>query len=195
MSRRSRILLFATGGLVIFVIVGLQLLKNQSPQNPNSANQTALNQEKTETTRLPVPTLAVVDLPPVGLGQPSTKDGLSVTILGITFQKALGDITPNTGNIYLVADVQLENTGVDSFAFSNLNFGVTDAAGHTYQPAHGSFDYAPAPALKPGQLAKGDHVGGNVVIEIPASLSTGMVSYQNEQANVEIWYRYQFTWK
>lgn len=158
-------------------------------------NQNPTNQGMTEITQRPVPTLSIVDLPPVDLGQPSAKEGLVVTVFGTTVHPSLGDFTPNAGNIYLVADVQLENTNQDPIAFSFLHFALTDANGKTYQPAHGSADYAPPPALSSGELAKGDRARGSVVLEIPTEVTSGIFQYVNEQSNAEIWYRFQVTWK
>jgi hypothetical protein len=165
------------------------------PSGAHSTNQASLTQEMTEIIRRPVPTLAIIDLPPVDVGQPSAKDGIAITILGVTTLKSLGDFTPGSGNSYLVADVQLENSGPGPIQFSFLHLAVTDSNSQAYRPAHGSSDYAPAPALIPGQLAKGASIRGNVVIELPASVTTGMIQYLNEQDNAEIWCQYQFTWK
>ena len=199
MPYRLRALLVVIAAFLILVFAGLWLLKlnplSPDPSGVNSANRKSSTQGMTETTRRPVPTLAIIDLPPVDVGQPSTKDGMTVTILGVTTQKSLGDFTPRSGSIYLVADVQLANSKSDPIPFSFLHFAVTDSNGQTYRPAHGSSDYAPTPALIPGKLAKGAKTRGNVVFEIPASITSGMIQYLNEQDNAEIWYLYQFAWK
>ena len=194
MPHRLRVLVVVMAALPVLFFAGSGLVSCR-PSGANSANQVPLTPGMTETTRRPVPTLAIIDLPPVDMGQPGTKDGVTITILGVKTQKSLGDFTPGTGNIYLVADVQIENSRSDSIQFSFLYFAVVGSNGQTYRPAHGSSDYAPAPALIPGQLAKGASIRGNVVFEIPASVTTGMIQYRNEQPNTEIWYQYQFAWK
>jgi hypothetical protein len=194
MPRRLRMPVVVMAALLVLFFAGLGLV-SCGPAGANSANQISLTPGMTEITRRPVPTLAIIDIPPVDMGQPSTKDGVAITILGVTTQKSLGDFTPGSGNIYLVADVQLENSKPDPIQFSFLHFAVRDSNGQTYRPAHGSSDYAPAPALIPGKLATGISIRGNVVFEIPASVTTGMIQYLNEQDNAEIWYQYQFAWK
>jgi hypothetical protein len=199
MPRRLRSLFVAVTVLLILLFAGIWLLNNNplstGPSDANPANRISSTQGMTEITRRPVPTLAVIDLPPVDVGRPSTKDGIAITILGVTTQKSLGDFTPGTGNAYLVADVKIENAKADPIQFSNLYFAVTASNGETYRPAHSSSDFAPKPALIPGNLPKGASVRGNVVFEVPTSLTSGMIKYVNEQANAEIWYQYQFAWK
>jgi hypothetical protein len=198
MPRRLRTPVIVLAALLILIFTGILLLNlnpSSSGLGANSANRIPLTPGMTEITRRPVPTLATIDVPPVEVGQSSTKDGVTISVLGVTTQNSLGDFTPGAGNIYLVADVQLENSRLDSIQFSFLHFAVTDSNGQTYRPAHGSSDYAPAPALITGKLAKGTSIRGNVVFEIPASVTTGMIQYLNEQDNAEIWYQYQFAWK
>ena len=143
----------------------------------------------------PEPTLAIIDLPPVALGQPSTKDGLIVTIFGVTAQETTSGFSPGAGNVYLVVDAQIENTGPDPFQVAFLGFGVTDAGGKSYYPPHSSPDFAPQPALAPGELASGATIRGNVMFEVPASVTAGVVSFVAERPGAHIWYRHQFTWK
>ena len=184
MLRCLRVLLLVVPALYVLGMAGC------SPQNQNSPNQ-----GMTEITPHSNPTLSIVDLPPVDLVQPSAKEGLTVTVFGATPQPSLGDFTPSAGNIYLVTDVQLENTTQDPIPYSFLHFALTDANGKTYRPAHGSVDYAPPPALSFGEIAKGASARGSVVLEIPNGVTSGIFQYLNEQSNAEIWYRFQVTWK
>ncbi len=141
------------------------------------------------------PTLAITDLPPVPLGQPSAKDGLVVTVYGIAAHETVGGFSPMAGNTYLVVDAQVENTGEDPFQVSFLFFGVMDAGGQSYYPPHSSPDFAPQPALDPTKIASGASIRGNVMFEVPSSVASGVITFMAERPGAHTWYRHQFTWK
>ena len=106
-----------------------------------------------------------------------------------------GEITPDTGNAFLVIDARIENQGRERGAYSFLFFGVTDAAGKIYRPPRASPNMAPGPALASGELGLRAVVRGSVVIEMPLSLASGVIKYTDERANSEFWYVHQFAWK
>ncbi len=195
MSRRL-ILRLALGAVALVLgLVALGLFLRDQSMGAASGGQSNSGPAMTVVDAGPVPTLTVAELQPVAINEQSVKDGMMIAVLSVVTQTRLGDFTPDTGNAFLVIDARIENQGRERGAYSFLFFGVTDAAGKIYRPPRASPNMAPGPALISGELDLKAVVRGNVVIEMPLSLASGVIKYTDERANSEYWYVHQFAWK
>jgi hypothetical protein len=144
------------------------------------------------TTMVPFATMVVRDLPPIDMGMPCTDQGVAVTVLGATLEETVGGFSPAVGNVYMVVDVQIENTSLDEYEYRFVYLGFMDANGQTYFPPHPSPVVAPPPTIDTGSLTKGESVRGNILLEIPSGQTTGTFRYSIETVTIQTWC--QFRW-
>jgi hypothetical protein len=109
------------------------------------------------------------------VGQPAENGGVTLTVISTTLTSQIDQATPiESGETYLVADIQLENTGSAKVSYDVIFFSVLDADGAEYNSAH----VAPAPALQSGDLLPGDKVRGNVAFKLKAAATGLTIKYQ-----------------
>jgi hypothetical protein len=77
------------------------------------------------------------------------------------------------GNVFLVCEVLLENTGADPAAYNPLYFKLKDGDGFEYNVTL----TAPDPSLLSGELAARDKARGNIAFEVKATARGLMLTY------------------
>jgi Domain of unknown function (DUF4352) len=126
-----------------------------------------------------VPSLADTPVPevttaPASVGVRVESAGVALTVNKVSTATSIQQfLTPQAGNIYLVLDVTIENTGQDAGSYNALYFKVKDANNFEYDTALA----APDPSLKSGDSNKGDKVRGNVAFELPIGAKALVMSY------------------
>ena len=123
---------------------------------------------------------------------PCGRYGVKVTVYGATILETAGGFSPNTGNVYLSVDVEVENIYWSEFEYRFVYLGFTDESGQSYYPPHVSPISAPPPVIDVGTLARGESVRGNILLEVPEGLTMGTFIYMIETNTAQSWC--QFTW-
>lgn len=146
-----------------------------------SVNQTAIVNAPTntpESTNTPAPT--DTPLPPptqnVGVvGERRESGGIALTILNVSKANSISIWTPDSGNVFLIIEVVIENVSRDEEApYNPLYFSVKDSEGFEYNTAIA----APDPSLQSGNLPKGDKVRGFVAFEVRSTATGFIVTYE-----------------
>ena len=78
------------------------------------------------------------------------------------------------GNIFVIAEVLIENTERTELPYNPLYFGIKDADGFQYQASFA----APEPSLQSGTLAQGDKVRGWIAFEVKDGAKGLTLSYE-----------------
>lgn len=101
--------------------------------------------------------------------------GVALTVASMKSLTVISQfIKPQTeGDVFVVADVLLENTGADKTPYNFFYFKVKDADDFVYNVTVG-----PEPSLKSGDLAAGDKVRGNVAFEVKATSKGLVLTYE-----------------
>jgi len=144
-------------------------------------NQTAIANAPTntpESTNTPAPT--DTPLPPptqnVGVvGERRESGGIALTVLSVSKADSISIWTPESGNVFLIIEVLIENVSRDDETpYNPFYFSVKDGDGFEASTAIA----APDPSLQSGTLPKGDKVRGFVAFEV-RSIATGFtVTYE-----------------
>jgi hypothetical protein len=109
------------------------------------------------------------------VGERHESGGIALTVTEVSKTKVVNDfLKPKEGNTYLAIGVILENVTRDKTPYNPLYFKVKDAEGFEYTASF----VAPDPALKSGDLAKGEKVRGNVAFEVSETAKGFVVSYE-----------------
>lgn len=183
-SRRLPLIIVgAIAGAVLLACIGcfaLGVITTSSPEYEATATARAIAQA-TEVAR-PSDTPAPTDTPPppptqnVGVvGERRETGGISLTILSVSKANNIGIWTPDSGNVFLVIEVIIENVSRDDETpYNPLYFSVKDSEGFEYNTAIA----APDPSLQSGKLSKGDKVRGFVAFEVRSTASGFIVTYK-----------------
>ncbi len=151
------------------------------------ANQTAIVMASTNTpefTKIPestnTPAPSDTPLPPptmnVGMiGERRESGGIALTVLGVSKMQSIDYFTPESGNVFLVMEVVIENVSRDDETpYNPLYFSVKDSDGFEANTSFAS----PNPSLQSGDLPKGDKVRGYVAFEVRSSASGFVATYE-----------------
>lgn len=111
-------------------------------------------------------------LPVAKVGERIKANGVFMTVLNVQVVKQLGEMmAADAGKVFLDVEVYFENESEDKFASCNpFYFKVKDGEGQEYDAYLISLN----PALKSGELAKGEFSRGHVAFEVMEK-STGFV--------------------
>lgn len=122
------------------------------------------------------PSGATSESQPIGeIGDRVETGGVALTVNGVTTSKRIDDIwTPDSGNIFVIVDVTIENVDREEAPYNPLYFIVKDSDGFEYNTAIA----APDPSLKSGDLAAGDRARGNVAFEVKEGATGLVMSYE-----------------
>jgi hypothetical protein len=134
-----------------------------------------------------------MDLPPVDMGIPCQHEGVAITVYGATLMETVSGFTPMAGMTYMLADVEIQNLDLQQYEYLFLFLGFVDENGNAYYPPHPSPGIVPAPPVNYGVLLKGESIRGNILLEIPADATSGMLKYNTGTDHVQIWC--QFFWE
>jgi len=88
---------------------------------------------------------------PGGIGRRVEVGSFALTVMGVSKQE-------DSGSVYLVVDVVLENVSQEQATYELVCFSLVDSGDLFYDAA----DDAPAPSLLEGELARGSEVRGHV---------------------------------
>jgi hypothetical protein len=125
---------------------------------------------KIDPTETPLPVSSVG-----AIGESQEAGGIAVTVFDVYKAESIGIWTPDSGNVYLVIEVLIENVNRDDEApYNPLYFSVKDNDGFEST----SSISAPDPSLHSGTLPKGDKVRGFVAFEVKATANGFIVSYE-----------------
>lgn len=118
-------------------------------------------------TPTPIPLLPTV-------GEAISAGGVSLTVHSLTATVSSDIADPADGHYFLVIDTAIENTERENgAAYSPLYFSVKDTEGFEYEATFNYID----PALHAGNMPLGDKVRGNVVFEVPLTVTSLTLAY------------------
>jgi len=206
MPRHLKVILLSISALLV-ILLGITLFSHIAGDSINLAGKptttpwmptvtpTQVGMQTTYyTTMVPLATKVVRDLPPIDMGTSCTDQGVEVTVFGATLEETVGGFTPMEGSIYMVVDVQIENTSLDEYEYRFVYFGFMDENGQSYFPPHPSPDVAPPPTINTGFLTKGESVRGNILLEIPSDVTTGTLRYSIDTVTTQTWCQFRWTY-
>lgn len=188
-KRTLRTIIFGALGLLVLCVVIVLVIPggNEDPDTsptpqPVAAGPTTAPEPTVEP--MPAPTDAPTAEPtPEPTGVPATmpgvgdrveSGGIALTITEVTTSMGADFFKPDTGNVYLVASVLIENVTRDETPYNPMYFGVKDSEAFEYK----STLWSPDPGLKSGNLPKGDKVRGNVAFEVPEGATGFVLTYE-----------------
>ena len=133
-------------------------------------------------TQTPAPTPTLRPTPVIGkVGQRVELAGIALTVTKVErTDKILEFLSAKEGNIYVIADLLIENIGNDRIDYNLYSFKVKDGDAYEYQPG-----MAPDPMLQFGSLEPGEKVRGNVGFEIKAEATQLVLSYSLEMFTLD----------
>lgn len=109
------------------------------------------------------------------VGERAESAGLALTVSKVERKKDLDVISKaKAGNVFVVADVLIENTAKDKAPYNTLYFKVKSGDGYEYNAAITALPNQ----LKSGDLTTGDKVRGIVAFEVPEGAKGLVVSYE-----------------
>lgn len=121
------------------------------------------------------PTVAPAAAPVGKVGDRIEVGGVALTVAKVEkkddlsqFQKA------KDGNTFIVAEVLIENVGADKSPYNPLYFTIKDGDGFEY---NATIDTS-GPALKSGELAKGEKARGTIAVEVKKEAKGLVLQYK-----------------
>jgi hypothetical protein len=135
-----------------------------------------------------IPTIAPTDIPlptdtPLPPPTPNTgivgerreSGGIALTVLSVSKADSISIWTPESGNVFLIIEVLIENVSRDDETpYNPFYFSVKDGDGFEASTAIA----APDPSLQSGTLPKGDKVRGFVAFEVRLIATGFTVTYE-----------------
>lgn len=191
-SKRNIIIGIALVLVVACIFCGVFSSKFSSKSTPTAMVQAPV---EVNTEAIPTPTVQPVEptsppqptdtpLPPpteipsnsIGaLGERIEKGGIALTVLNASKTTDISFMQAQSGNIYLVIEVLIENVSRDDETpYNAMYFSVKDESGYEYQTAFAS----PDPSLTSGNLIKGDKVRGFIAFEVLNTSTQYIVTYE-----------------
>lgn len=165
-------------GLMFFVSCGsvpaAQVVTRAAATNVSSASTSP---PTTEPTAVP-PTAALT--PDTSnkvwnIGDRIEDQDMALSVLSAEQKSAVGTIfTAKEGNVYVVLDVLIENTGTEKIPYNLLYFKIKDQEGFEYDTKITDDEKA----LGSGELAAGEKVRGHVVFEVKQGLTDLVMQYK-----------------
>lgn len=122
----------------------------------------------------PAPTATTAPAALGKVGDMIESGGIAVGIASVQKATKFGIWEAKAGNTYLVVEAVIQNVSRDTTPYNPLYFKVKDADGFEYTMTFGGAD----PALKSGDLTKGDKVRGMVTFEVPLTAKGFVVAYE-----------------
>jgi hypothetical protein len=119
-------------------------------------------------TEPPAPSIAAV-------GDRVEANGMALTVLKVDQVKAIGSFQKaKAGNVFVLAEVVIENINQDEIPYNPFYFKVKDADGFEYNVGLNTEDQS----LKSGKLAKGDKARGTVLFEVKEGATDLVMHYK-----------------
>jgi uncharacterized protein DUF4352 len=139
---------------------------------PAAAEEPTAAPEPTDApTAAPVPTEPPAPPSIAGVGDRVEANGMALTVLKVDQVKEIGKFQKaKAGNVFVLAEVVIENIDQDEIPYNPFYFKVKDADGFEYNVTINTADQS----LKSGKLTKGDKARGSVVFEVKEG-ATGLV--------------------
>lgn len=189
-------LMVAGGGLLLCLCIAVVIAIGSSGNTKNPSGQVNTQSGEIESiqtaafetafvelqakqpTNTPFPTDKPLPPPTQDMGQVGERRevaGVGLTVLNVSKQNNIDIWTPDTGNIFLVIEVLIENVNRDEETpYNPLYFSLKDQDGYEYD---NSF-FAPEPSLQSGSLAIGDKARGLIAFEVREAASGFVVTYE-----------------
>lgn len=187
------------GGLLAFCCVASVIVTALSPRSTPTAQAPASGaapaQQATvapaQATAMPVPTAAPepTDAPePTAMPEPTAApasstgvvgdrleaNGIALTVIKAERVKELGQFfKASAGNIYVVAEVLIENVSAEKAPYNLFYFKVKDSEGFEFNVTAGADQ-----SISSGELAKGEKVRGNVAFEVKEASKELVMTYE-----------------
>jgi hypothetical protein len=109
------------------------------------------------------------------IGERRESGGIALTVLGVSKMESIDYFTPESGNVFLVLEVVIENISRDEETpYNPLYFSVKDSDGFQANTSFAS----PNPSLQSGDLPKGDKARGFVAFEVRSTASGFVATYE-----------------
>jgi hypothetical protein len=146
-----------------------------APAQPTATNAPIATATRAPTnTARPLPTATPAPVTTGKVGDMIESGGIAVGIASVQKVAKVSIWTPKAGNTYLVIEAVIQNVSRDTAPYNPLYFKVKDADGFEYTTSFGGAD----PALRSGELAKGEKVRGMVTFEVLETSKGFVVSYE-----------------
>jgi hypothetical protein len=100
--------------------------------------------------------------------------GIALTVVEVGTWNGGDFAAPDPGNVYLTAQLLIENVTHDEAPYSLMYCAVKDADAFEYDASL----WSPEPGLSSGELPKGDKVRGWVAFEVPEKATGFVLSYE-----------------
>lgn len=124
-----------------------------------------------EPTSAPEPTAAPSAPSLASVGDRVEANGMALTVVKVDQVKKVGSFQKaDAGNVFVLAEVIIENVSADESPYNPLYFKVKDGEGFEYNAGISTADRS----LKSGKLSKGDKARGTVLFEVKEG-ATGLV--------------------
>jgi len=164
-------------------------VNNENQSQPTDIIKTEIPTEITTSTNIPTEVTTPTDIPiiptntienkiiPTGkIGDRIENNGIAFTILSAKKENQIQGFTPQTGNIYIIIDVKIENVSSEAEIPYNLfYFKIKDITnGYEYNPSFISAE----PSLQSGNIQKGEMVRGFVTFEVKSADVEYLVIYE-----------------
>jgi hypothetical protein len=151
--------------LAVLCLIGIPACSSGSTETVATSAPEAVSQATTAETQ-PVTKCKI--------GTACQSGGISVSVNSVKKAQSAGLLTAYAGKTILILDVTIATVDADTAPYNPLYFKVKDSDGNAYDSAL----LAPEPALKSGDLKKGDKVTGNVAFQVNENAKGLVVSYE-----------------
>ena len=162
--------------IVLVVVLAITGCASSAPQAAPTQAPAAQPTKAPQPTVAPTPTPAPKAASIGKLDELVSSGDVSVIVTEVQRLKSLGQfVDAKDGNIFLLLDVAIGNTGSKQASYSPMYFKVKDAENYEYGGTLMNMDDH---ALSSGDLPAGETVRGTVAIEVPEDASGFVVSYK-----------------
>ena len=161
-----RLIVIAFGGLIVLFIALIIITAALGGTSTSTSTGGGQSSTPIEVPREPTPSGPHI----AAIGTAQKVGDAEVTVHGVR-RSTGGALGPDPGNVYVIVDVAMRNTGDNAYELSSfLQTGLRDGEGRNYDHAI----FADAQANFDGTVAVGGLLRGEVGFEIPEA-STGLV--------------------
>jgi hypothetical protein len=172
--------------LIVFLCACIAVAIMSSRNAKPTQNTSPLQTKKTTDVPAVAPTVAPTNMPPTdsppspsssigSIGETVESGGIALTVFNVSKAGSIDIWTPDSGNVFLVIEVAIENVNRnEETPYNPLYFSVKDGDGFEYTTSFAS----PEPSLHSGSLLKGDKVRGFVAFEVKSTASGFIITYE-----------------
>lgn len=115
-------------------------------------------------------------------GEAATVGGVQMTLSGVETKQSINEFdSAASGNVYLIADVSIENTSDETQAYNVFDFRIQTAGGQVLDGAFTTLEGT----LGSGDLVSGGTTTGKVVFEVPVEEGNMYVLWKPNAFNAD----------